>query len=126
MEPASADNLSLAPRTRLGTVAGCYRRRCGGGRTAVSVLACAVFLSACSGLSYALHLEAEGPEHEYEADDCPICQQLRTGWSAANEDAPAPPPFLGTVQTLACVIDQAPKTETCPTHDPRGPPPWSA
>jgi hypothetical protein len=87
------------------------------------LLAIVCFASSCTGLSYALHIQAEGPEHEYEADDCPVCHQLRAGWTAASEEMPAPVQCAELVEILRPVPAQAPCPSTAnASFVPRGPP----
>jgi len=94
-----------------------------GRQSPAGLLAFVCFVCSCSGLSYALHLQAEGPEHEYEADDCPICHQLRAGWTAVGEDTPAPVQCMALVEILCPHVSQAPSPSTANvTSIPRGPP----
>jgi hypothetical protein len=53
-----------------------------------ALIGLASYLALCTGSALALHIWAEGSEHEYEPDDCPVCNQLTYGSVAQADDGP--------------------------------------
>lgn len=54
----------------------------------IPCLALANYLVLCTGLGLSLHIGAEGPEHAFEPDDCPVCHQLTLGAVAEADGTP--------------------------------------
>jgi len=56
-------------------------------RETTVLLALASFLALSTGVALAAHLWVEGPDHDFDEQDCPICRQLTFGSTTVVGDA---------------------------------------
>jgi hypothetical protein len=76
-------------------------------KRATTVVALAGYVGICSGFSLPLHIWVEGPGHEYEAQNCPVCHQLTYGSVAEAGDSPAMHfPIEAVYPFVSVVFDQ--------------------